>query len=190
MSTIIAGRFDEQAAVETAVGALRAAGFPAEQISTFYVAPAGQHARYPLGGDHDKSTGAEESPKGAAAGTAAGGVIGAAIGAASAPLTGPLGVITGGLVGAHVGNLVGALGMMKDDHAAADAPSIRHAGMMVAVCTPTQRCVQGAINVLRELGAHPIESGNGRIVNGDWLDFDPSVPPRLVDSGSVGQPSA
>lgn len=190
MTTIIAGRFDEQDAVATAAGALRAAGFPAEHISTFYVAPAGQHARYPMGGDHDKSPGAEETPKGTAADTTTGGVIGAALGAVSSPLTGPIGAITGGLVGAHIGNLVGALGMMKDEDATTDSPSVRHAGMMIAVCTPTEHCRQRAIKVLSDLGAHAIESGNGRIVNGDWMDFDPSVPPHLIEQHPGGRASA
>ena len=69
MSVIIAGRFEEQSEVEIAVQSLRNAGFPADQISSFFLSPAGQHARYSMGGDHDKSVGAEESVKGTAAGT-------------------------------------------------------------------------------------------------------------------------
>lgn len=180
MASIIAGSFEEQSAVDIAVSALRAAGFPAEHISSFFVAPAGQHARYALGGDHDKSTGAEASTKGTAAGTTTGGVIGAAIGAISTPLTGPIGAITGGLVGAHVGNLVGALGAMKDDDGAAEAPPIRHSGLLVAVSTPTERCRERAIAVLREQGAVTVESGEGKIIGGDWQDFDPSAPPQLI----------
>lgn len=191
MSTIIAGRFEEQTDVEAAVRALRSAGFPADHISTFYVSPAGQHARYAIGGDHDTSTGAQESTQGTAAGTATGGVVGAAIGALTTPLTGPIGAITGGLVGAHVGNLVGALGKMKDDDSPEDAPAIRHAGLMVAVSTPNTPCEQRAIAVLRDHGALEIESGSGRIVRGDWEDFDPSAPPHLIDRPHAsGQPGA
>lgn len=181
MSTIIAGRFDEQTGVEATVNALRDAGFPSDHISTFYVSPAGQHARYAIGGDHDKSTGAQESTQGTAAGTTTGGLVGAAIGAITTPLTGPIGAITGGLVGAHVGNLVGALGKMKDDESPEDAPAIRHAGLMVAVSTPNAQCEQRAIDVLREHGAHEIESGAGHILRGDWEDFDPAAPPHLVE---------
>ncbi len=188
MASIIAGSFNDQSAVDAAVGALRAAGFPAGHISAFFVAPAGQHARYPIGGDHDKSTGAERTVQGTAAGATAGGMIGAAIGAMSAPLTGPIGAITGGLVGAHVGNLVGALGAMKDDDGPPDAPRIRHAGLMVAVSTPTEHCVQRAIALLRDQGAVALESGSGSIVQGDWQDFDPSVPPQLIDMGLSGLP--
>lgn len=189
LANIIAGSFEEQSSVTAAVGALRAAGFPAEHISSFFVSPPGQHARYAIGGDHDKSTGAQASTQGTAAGTTTGGVIGAAIGAITTPLTGPIGAITGGLVGAHIGNLVGALGAMKDDEAAADSPAIRHAGLLVAVSTPTERCKERAISLLREHGAMTLESGDGRIVNSDWQDFDPSAPPHLIDSGPSSQHS-
>ena len=158
MATIIAGRFDEQTDVEAAVKALRNAGFPSDHISSFYVAPAGQHARTPIGGDRDKSPGA-----------------------ATTPLTGPIGAITGGLVGAHVGNLVGALGKMKDDESPYDAPTIRHAGLLVAVSAPNAQCEERAIAVLRAHGAQQLESSAGHIVRGDWEDFDPAAPPQLID---------
>ena len=187
MANIIAGRFDEQAAVEGAVSSLRTAGFPADHISCFYVAPAGQHAHFSIGGDHDKSAGAEDTPKGTAAGMTAGVVIGAAIGAISTPLTGAIGAITGGLVGAHVGNLVGALGTMKDDDAAADTPPIRHAGLMVAVSTPNEQCLQRAAALLQLQGAVSLEIASGHIVNGDWQDFDPTARPYLFDKDRVAQ---
>lgn len=185
MATIIAGRFDEQSIADAAVGALSSAGFPAEQISTFYVAPPGQHARYQIGGDHDKSPGAEDSPKGTLAGATTGGLVGAAIGAVSTPVTGPLGAIAGGLVGAHVGNLVGALGKMRDDDSPVDAPVIRHAGLMVAVATPTTHCVQRAVDILGQHGAIALEASDGHIVDGDWQDFDPAAPPHLIRNGPV-----
>ena len=181
MSTIIAGRFEEQAEVETAVTALRAAGFPADQISSFYLSPPGQHARYALGGDHNVSTGAEESVKGTAAGTTGGGLVGAVIGAATTPLTGPLGAVTGGLVGAHIGNLVGALGKMSDDDSPDDAPPIRHAGLMVAVSAPVENAQRKAIEVFRQCGARALELGDGHIAAGDWEDFDPAARPNVLE---------
>lgn len=182
MATIIAGRFDEQSAADAAVTALRDAGFPAGHISCFYVSPAGQHAQYPIGGDHDKSTGAEESPRGTAAGATTGGLVGAAIGAVTTPLTGPLGAITGGLVGAHVGNLVGVLGKMKDDDSATAEQAIRHAGMLVAVSAPNADCVERAIRILNQQHALALESADGHIVQGNWQDFDPAAPPRPMDT--------
>jgi len=180
MSTIIAGRFDALVETDAAISALRSAGFPANQISSFFLSPAGQHARYALGGDHYSSPGAEASDKGTTAGTIGGGLLGAAIGAVTTPFTGPLGAVTGGLVGAHIGNLVGALGTMKDDKRAEDAPLIRHAGLMVAVSAPVESSQRRAIDVLMRCGARAIELGEGRIVEGDWQDFDPSARPHVL----------
>ena len=180
MSIIIAGRFEELSEVDDAIVALRDAGFPADQISSFFLSPAGQHARYTLGGDHDVSPGAEESSKGTAAGTTGGGIVGAAIGAITTPVTGPLGVVTGGLVGAHIGNLVGALGKMKEDDSPEDAPAIRHAGLVVAVSAPVENAQQRAIELFRQLGARAIELSQGHITGGDWEDFDPLARPHLI----------
>ncbi len=187
MTTIIAGRFEAQTQVDAAVRALRDAGFPSEHISSFYLTPAGQHARTPIGGDHAISQGAEATPQGTAAGMAGGGLIGAAVGAITTPLTGPLGAVTGGLVGAHIGNLVGALGAMKEDDAAThETPPIRQAGLRVAVATPTLHSAQQAIAVLRAQGGDEIESAQGQIVGSDWRDFDPSLPPQRIDAPSSG----
>lgn len=182
MTTIIAGMFEQQSDWDNAVTSLRAAGFPHDQISAFYVSPAGQHATYPLGGDQDRSPGAERSGQGTAAGTAAGGAVGVVIGAATAPVTGPIGALAGGLVGAHIGNLVGALGMMKEDGEGAGENPIpsRHAGLLVAVATPVPASQARAIDVLRQTGAHDIEQSEGTISHGDWEDFDPTRPPQLI----------
>lgn len=182
MATIIAGRFETREAADQARAALRSSSFPAAQISCFYVGPAGQHARYRLGGDHDKSPGAEESIRGAVAGAATGGLVGVAIGAATAPVTGPLGPIAGGLVGAHIGNLVGALSSMKDGNASdGETPPLRHSGFMVAVSTPNPGCEERAMAILMQQGAIELESGTGHIVQGDWQDFDPAEPPHRID---------
>ncbi len=185
MSTIIAGRFEALSESESALAALQAAGFPADQISSFYLSPPGQHARYALGGDHDISAGAEASGSGTAAGTTGGGLVGAAIGAATSPLTGPLGVVTGSLVGAHIGNLVGALGKMSDDDSPEDKPLIRHAGLMVAVSAPAASSQRKAIDVLRQCGARAIEVGDGNIIAGDWQDFDPAARPHMLESDAT-----
>lgn len=180
MSIIIAGRFEELSEVDAAVHDLRDAGFPADQISSFFLSPAGQHARYALGGDHDKSTGAEDSVKGTAAGALGGGLVGATIGAIATPLAGPIGLVTGGLVGAHIGNLIGALGRMKEDDSPGDAPAIRHSGLIVAVSTPVESSQERAVEMLRHCGARAIEIGEGHIAAGDWEDFDPSASPKVL----------
>lgn len=177
MSTIIAGRFDEPSQLALAIERLRAAGFPADQISSFYLAPAGQHARYPLGGDHDKSVGAEDTASGSIDGMAGGGLVGAAVGTLTAPVLGPIGTLAGSLVGAHIGNLVGVLGHMTDEESDQTHPRIRHGGLMLAVATPNAPCLHKAVTLLRECDAQALESATGRISGGDWLDFDPAAPP-------------
>lgn len=180
MTTIIAGRMEQQDEVDRAAEQLLQSGFHADQISVFYLSSAGQHDRFPVGGDRDKSPGAEESSQGTAAGTTAGAIAGAAIGAATVPLVPPIGVITGSLVGAHVGNLVGSLSKMKDDgDSDGENPvPVRHAGLMVAVSAPLTSVQQQAASILRSAGAHDIEISEGTIVEGDWQDFDPTSVPR------------
>jgi hypothetical protein len=183
MQTIIAGRFQQQSEIQQALAEMLRAGFEEDQISAFYVNPPGMHDRYPIGGDHDKSTGAEHTEKGTSKGMAAGGAIGAAIGAATTPVTGPLGAVTGALVGAHLGNLAGTLDQMKDDGERNESPDspLRHAGMLIAVSVPEPSKESAAIDVLRSLGAADIERAEGTIIDGDWKDFDPVTPPSLVD---------
>ena len=192
MHTIIAGRFQQQSEVQRALAEMLRAGFNEDQISAFYVNPPGMHDRYMIGGDRDKSPGAEESEEGTSKGMAAGGALGAAVGAVTTPVTGPLGAITGALVGAHLGNLAGTLGEMKDDgerNESAASP-LRHAGMLIAVSVPEPSKEPVAIDVLRSLGAADIERAEGTIVDGDWKDFDPVTPPTLVDYPAQSGPGA
>jgi hypothetical protein len=183
MTTIIAGRFEQQARAQEVVAEMVRNGFPAQQISSFYVNPAGQHNQHPVGGDRDKSPGAKDSPKGTAAGMATGGTVGAAVGAATAPVTGPLGAVTGAFVGAHIGSLVGSLNQMDDngEKVEENRVPVRQAGMVVAVSVPEPANESQAIDVLRSLGAEDIERTEGTIVDGDWKDFDPVSAPALLD---------
>jgi hypothetical protein len=183
MTTIIAGRFEQQDQVQHVIEEMIRTGFSADQISSFYVNPAGQHHQTPIGGDRDKSPGAKESTVGTAAGMATGGTVGAAVGAATAPVTGPIGAVTGALVGAHIGSLVGTLNKMDDNGAAVEENEvpIRHAGMVVAVSVPEPGNEGQAIQVLRASGAEDIERTEGTIVDGDWKDFNPVSAPSLVE---------
>ncbi|AYR24393.1 hypothetical protein [Herbaspirillum rubrisubalbicans] len=70
MTTIIAARFDLQEDAAQAVTALTEAGFAQRHISRFFVNPAGQHDRFALGGDRDKSPGAQDTDSGAVTGVA------------------------------------------------------------------------------------------------------------------------
>lgn len=186
-STIIAGRFQQQAEVEEMIEELQRAGFAREHISAFYVNPPGQHDAYPIGGDRAMSPGAQESQKGTAAGAAAG----AAVGVAATPFLGPVGAVTGGLLGAHIGGLVGGMSRMKEQgetgpHAEDEenAEPIRKSGMMVAVAVGDDRQFDDALHALRAAGAVDIERAEGSIENGDWTDFDPVSTPQLLYRGS------
>lgn len=183
MSTIIAGTFEQQAPAQHAIEELQQAGFSADRISTFYVNPSGQHATYPIGGDHDKSPGAEDSPKGTLAGAATGGTVGAVIGATTTPVLGPVGPAVGAMVGAHVGSLVGSLSQMKDDGegpAQSETPALRAAGVYVAVALADVGMEEQVIHILRSCGAGSVERAQGTIENSDWRDFDPASSPDLI----------
>lgn len=173
MTVIIAGRFTQQDEVQQAIAALQLAGAPSEQISSFYVNPAGQHDLFPVGGDRDESPGSEDSDKGTATGLGVGGVIGGAAGAAG----GPLAAVTGALVGAHIGSLVGSLSGTDEDK---DIPPLRQSGMLVAVSVSSEEEEKKAIDTFRALAATCVERSEGNIVNGDWTDFDPLSSPRFV----------
>lgn len=183
MSMIIAGHFDTQEEADAATRALAQEGFAGERVSTFYLSQAGQHDMTPIGGDNHLSPGAKETPEGVLQGGATGGAIGAAVGAATIPLTGPAGPIVGGLVGAHVGSLF-SFTKMKDAGEGEEggrAPiEQRKAGMLVAVAFDDAGAESRVVDVFRRLGAVQIERARGNIVNGDWADFDASLPPDIV----------
>lgn len=189
MTHIIAGRFEQQDQVQHAVERLLAAGFAKEEISTFYLNPAGQHAMYPFGGDRDKSPGAKDSDTGVAVGAVTGGVIGASVGAIGIAVAGPVGPVVGALVGAHLGSLVGGLSEMKErGEAEAGGENIveqRKSGMVVAVGVPERVRRDSALEILTSLGADHIEDAEGTITNGDWRDFDPLSPPVFLQGDAV-----
>lgn len=183
MNTIIAGRFQQQPAVDEAIDALLRGGFARESIATFFVNPPGQHNAYPYGGDHQESAGAHTSRKGIVKGAA----TGAAVGAAATAFLGPIGAVTGALLGAHVGGLVGGLSEMKErgetgahGEDADNAMPLRESGLLLAVALGEQDDENHAISVLRTCGAEDIERAQGTIMNGDWIDFDPVAPPVLI----------
>lgn len=191
MTHIIAGRLQLQDQVQHAIAQLIDAGFSEDQISSFYVNPPGQHDLYPIGGDRDKSPGAQESREGMVRGAATGGVIGAVVGVAGIPLGGPLGPAVGGLVGAHIGSLVGSLSEMKDkgeseSSAEADTQASdntdpqRKSGMLVAVGITEPDKEDKAIAVLQAAGADQIERADGTIADGNWEDFNPLKAPELL----------
>jgi hypothetical protein len=186
MTIIVAGRFDTDAQAQDAVQALTAHGFHHDDTSKFFVNPAGQHDRLPIGGDQPADAEASKAHVGAVAGAAAGAAAGgaAALAAASAiPLVGPvlgLGVVA---LGAYTGSLVGTLAKLGDPQAAAqsDASPGREGGPMVAVRGLNEEAERIALDVLRAKGAMDIERREGVWQDGEWKDFDPVVPPATVE---------
>lgn len=183
MSTIIAGHFQLQDDVERAHKALVEAGFDENRVSQFYVNQPGQHDLTAIGGDHQLSPGAKETPTGLAEGAGGGAIVGAIAGAITIPMTGPLGPTVGGLLGAYVGSLFSFSRMKEADEPekGQPVPRPRIAGMLVAVAFDDDPASERqAVEVLRGLGAHHIERARGDIVDGDWADFDPCSTPDPV----------
>jgi len=190
MHTIIAGRFDEQLQADQAVSALGVTGFAPEQIATFFVNPAGQHALSGTHEDPNASAGAHHAAAGAVTGALAGTGLGLAAGLATIPILGPGAALAGAAVGAYVGSFGGALNQLKepgtDNEAPADSEPVleeaapRKSGMFVAVDAGTSSEQASAITVLHEQGAVDIEQTQGSIVHSEWIDFDPLSAPALV----------
>jgi hypothetical protein len=192
MTTIIAGRFEQQSDADHVIDALLRAGFARDGIAKYFVGPPGQHHQFPVGGDRNVSPGAEGGGPGAATGAGIGGAVGLAFGLAATPLVGPAGALAGAGVGAYTGSLVGALSGLKDDdesdtdvpRAAAgdEQPMVRESGVLVAVRASAEAEQQTAREVLSALGAREIERAEGTLTNGEWKDFNPVPAPDIIES--------
>ncbi len=182
MSTIIAGRFESAQRAEDVVGVLASHGIARTDVTVFYVTPAGQHDATPIGGDEEESAGTENAHLGAGAGAtligAGAGAAGALIGA-TAGLAAPMVAVAGlaaAAAGAYSGSLAGAMSATTD----AGVHHIRHAGMLVAV-NADGADESAIIDALRQGGAKDIERATGTWADGDWENFDPTAPPKLID---------
>jgi len=189
MTTLITGSFRQQTEAQNAMRDLARAGFAPGQTATFFVNPPGQHDLYPIGGDEDESPGAEDAGGGSVAGTAVGGAIGVAAGLATLPVLGPGAAVAAAGVGAYGGSLYGALGNTDDKNKSTTQNEleeyqrhnlIRKSGMLVAVAAPAPAQQDTAIRILRDHGATDIELPQGTIVAGEWTDFNPLTPLKLV----------
>lgn len=183
MSTIIAGRFQEQEQAAQVLNELLNSGFSNDQVTSFYVNPPGQHNLHKGGGDEDASPGAREAGKGAVKGASIGGAIGLAAGIAATPFVGPAAIVAGAGVGAYTGSLGGAAKSTDDEvvdegrtHPVSEQPqetTDRKAGVLVAVSADESERQRNAIRVLESHGATDIECTSGTISGGEWRDFDP-----------------
>jgi hypothetical protein len=190
MKTLIVGHYDLQDEVEIAARDVLRAGFSVNETSLFYLNPQGQHALHPVGGDEDESPGTHDAQSGAVRGAAGGAGAGALVGAATIPVLGPAGPLLGAAVGAYAGSLVGALNNMEEppetrdetvhDTDTADAEyEARKSGYLLAVVVSTPMERKHAIEILGER-AQLLEEAEGNLQNGDWTNFDPLVPGKVI----------
>ena len=178
MSLIVAGRFTTFADAEGAANRLFAAGFVQEDVTLFFVNPRGQHARFPIGGDHYADPQAARASKGAGKGGAIGAVIGAVVGVAlfsafSSPF---LILVVAAGVGAYIGSLAGAMSHTRGGGKVPerDVPhESRDSGVLVAVHVSPENQLE-AERVLCEEGSLEVERAHGRWQHGRWADFDPT----------------
>ncbi|WP_022975983.1 hypothetical protein [Nevskia ramosa] len=185
LTGIITGNFEHQLDAQEGLADLYEAGFAKDQLAMF---PVGAAAESDSSQDRSKSP----TEHHAAADTGSSGVLVGAIGAAAvvaaAPALGPAaGAIAG--VGASFGAFVDAVAGAEHDDAKAEQPSDaptahpspRRSGTLIAVSAPTMEQQRRAVEILRAHGGAEIECTEGSIVDGRWIDFDPKVPPLLVE---------
>ncbi len=181
MTDIVAGRFEQQTEAQAAVERLLRHGFRRDDVSSFFVNPPGQHARFPIGGDRSVSPGARGAGLAAAGGAVIGCVLGFVFGMAASHVFGLVSTIAGAVAGAYLGMLAGALARLQDRKTArrtgAYATEVRHGGIMVAAHTPTPTSHEEAVRTLRASGAVDVEAAEGDWRDGQWTDFDPTMPP-------------
>lgn len=186
MSLIVAARFQTFEQAEAAAQNLYDSGFRDEDIHTFYVGIAGEHARYPIGGDRKADPDSRGASVGAVVGAAALGILFAAICGIIAWQVDPSAIVVtaAGGVGAYIGALAGALWVIGKGRRQRERntervshPEVRQAGVLLALhIRPDQE--SRAVALLREAGGTDVERANGRWMNGKWQDFDPLTPPQ------------
>jgi hypothetical protein len=151
MSIIIAGNVLKPDAVQSTLAALMRAGFATDQTTTFFINPPGLHVGSLRGGEEVRSRASQN-----------------AAGDAAFP--------------AAVGNADNRIN--PETPAARDAlrrrePS-RKTGLMIATAAAASRDEAAAVRILRAHGAVDIERAEGTIAAGEWTDFNPLTPPKLV----------
>lgn len=181
MSTIIAGMFESIDDANNTVDSLLRRGVEARDVTQFANSPPGQHGQSPVGGDENSDPGARHAQTGALAGAGIGAGTGAAIGAVVA---GPPGSAVGAGIGAYVGSLAGTLEGL-DGKGSDEQPLRRPAGVVIAVRIDDAGDEGRVIEVLKAENASHIEKAEGKWRDGQWADFDPVEPPRLLQQDAL-----
>jgi hypothetical protein len=173
MERIIAGRFPIKESAD-AVAALIAQHTDPADICVFHNNPPGQHDMTEVGGDTTVDAGAEGAGQSSAGAASATGLAAGVIGALGGPVAAGIAAATG----AYVGSFAGALNGLGNKE---DQPAPRPAGIILAVRITDPAHEDFVIEALRNGEAKDIERAEGEWHDGDWVDFNPVVPPRLVD---------
>jgi hypothetical protein len=162
---VVYGLFETRAALETAVGRLKAEGFSSSDISALLPTAEGSKEFA-----HQKDT---KAPEGASAGAAGGAVLGGAlgwlagIGTLAIPGLGPfvaagpiLATLGGAGIGGALGGIAGALlGMgIPEYEAKRFESSVKEGGMLLSVHAGQGEWIEKAKTIFKECGAHDISS--------------------------------
>jgi hypothetical protein len=187
MTDIVAGRFQQQGAAQAAMEQLLQHGFRRDDVSSFFVNPPGQHARFPIGGDRNVSPGARGAGWAAAGGAVLGAVLGFVFGSAASHVFGLVATIAGTVAGAYLGMLAGALARLQDKRPPRrgepdESAEVRRGGILVAAHTPTSTSHDEAVRTLQSSGAIEVEAAQGEWRDGRWVDFDPTLPPARASA--------
>jgi hypothetical protein len=196
MSQIIAARFTTFPDAESAREKLYANGFVSEDVAEFFVNPAGQHARYPIGGDEYADPQARPAGLGATGGGAIGAIAGAIVAAVLTLVISHsvLLVAVSIAVGVYIGSLTGALLMTRGQktvapHVAVTEPHERESGVLLAVHVAAGQQADVA-RLLAEANGQDVEAASGNWHDGHWADFDPTrkvMPATDEPPGATGR---
>lgn len=183
MTRIVAGRFDRTLDAEAVLQALRREGFGPQEIDSFYVAPPGQHAITPVGGDVHSDAGARKAGVGAGIGALIGLIVGLAVGMVAALELGPPTIALAALAGSLVGAFAGAMAKLRGGskrEASREHPVEPMGGRMIAVNVDRPGTESRAAALLRQHGARDVGRAEGDWRDGSWRDFDPRAPLATV----------
>ena len=181
MSTVISGNFLRADDVQGVLTMLLGEGFSSGEIASFPFAAAAEAPEPvaaadgpvdPMATPEVEAPGHDPAIGGALSGAAVGSAVGVAVGLVSLPLLGPAAAVAGVGAGAYVGSLVGALSRLGDPEHPDERDRQRQAGTLIAVQANEPGRLATAVRILRDSGASDLESTEGRIVDGRWVDFD------------------
>ena len=178
MAKIVAGRFDRTVDADAALAALAREGFSDQEVDSFYVGPAGQHAKNPWGGDSYSGAGARQAGVAGAIGAVVGALVG---GAAGWVLSGDYGMVVIFLaagLGAYIGSFAGAMSRVRGgrkSEGTVEHPVEPRGGRLIAVNVERGNEAR-AVAILRQHRARDVGRTEGEWRDGSWRDFDPRVP--------------